>query len=178
MKRPAAFKGDWTLGEYVVAGVVAVVCVATFPFGLLWRQIRPHRTAPRAFPVSLPRPTHRQMASGALVTDLTVVRDALEGLTDPEFHALIVTTNESPQIAPGLLAWIKGACNWEVNRRTGRHNQLLPPDAAIDPTEDAVSIQAIYAMRASFASSDFAPAALKFFDVLLKLLTEAGRKQH
>ena len=41
-----------------------------------------------------------------------------------------------------------------------------------------MSIQAIYAMRASFASSDFAPAALKFFDVLLKLLTGAGRKQH
>ena len=117
------------------------------------------------------------MASGALVTDLTVVRDALEGLTDLELHALIVTINESSQIAPGLLTWIKGACDWEVNRRTGRHYQLLPPDAAIDPIEDAVSIQAIDAMRASFASSDFAPAVLKFFDVLLKLLTGAGRKQ-
>ena len=118
------------------------------------------------------------MGSGALVTDLTVVRDALEGLTDLELHALIVTTNESPQIAPGLLAWIKGACDWELNRRTVRNYQLLPPDAAIDPSEDAVSIQAIYAMRASFASSDFAPAALNFFDVLVELLTTGGDRKH
>ena len=28
MKRPAAFKGDWTLGEYVVAVVALVVLLA------------------------------------------------------------------------------------------------------------------------------------------------------
>jgi hypothetical protein len=36
-----------------------------------------------------------------------------------------------------------------------------------------VSIQATYAMRASFASSDLAPAALKYFDALVDLLTGA-----
>ena len=67
------------------------------------------------------------MGSGAPVTDLTVVRVALEGLTDPELYALIVTTNESPQIAPSLLAWIKGACDWEVNRRTGATTNCCRP---------------------------------------------------
>ena len=65
------------------------------------------------------------------MTDLTAVRGALEQLTDVELHALIVATNETPQIAPRLLAWIEGACDWEINRRVGRHYQLLPPEAAI-----------------------------------------------
>ena len=65
---------------------------------------------------------------------------------------------------------------WEFNRRVGREYDLLPPEVAIDPSEDAVSIEATNAMRESFASSGFAPAALKFFDALLKLLTGEGRK--
>ena len=95
--------------------------------------------------------------------NLRSIRTALEELTDVELHALIVATNDVPQIAPGLLAWIEGACDWEINRRVGRHYDLLPPEAAIDPTEDAVSIEATYAMRASFATGDLAPAALSSF---------------
>ena len=111
-----------------------------------------------------------------MMTNLTTVSDALAELTDIELHALIVTTNEVPQIATGLLAWIEGACDWELNRRAGRDYDLLPPDAAIDPSEDAVSIDATYAMRASCAASGFAPAVLKFFDALVELLTGAGER--
>src|SRR5262245_59009198 len=68
----------------------------------------------------------------------------------------------------------RGVHLWELNRRAGRDYDLLPPAAAIDPSEDAVSIEATYAMRASFAASGFAPAALKFFDALVELLTGAG----
>ena len=108
---------------------------------------------------------------------LVGVRDALAGLTDVELHALIVAINDVPQIAPGMLAWIEGACEWEIKRRVGRHYDLLPPQAAIDPTEDTLSIDAIYAMRASFAASDLAPAVLKFFDALAQFLAGGGRKR-
>jgi len=111
-----------------------------------------------------------------MAANLTPVKDTLEALTDIELRALIVASNEVPQIAPALLAWTEGACDWELNRRMGRNYDLQPPDAAMDPREDDVSIQAVYAMRESFASSGFAPAALKFFDALLELLTGAGRK--
>jgi hypothetical protein len=107
--------------------------------------------------------------------DLAAISDALAGLTDIELHALIIATNEAPPVAYGLLVWIEGACDWEINRRVGRIYDLLPPEA-IDPSEDAVSIDAIYAVRASFAASGFAPAALKFFDALVELLTGGGRK--
>ena len=54
---------------------------------------------------------------------------------------------------------------------------VVAAEAAIDPSDDEVSIYAVHAMRESFASSDFAPAALKFFDALLALLTGEGRRQ-
>lgn len=111
-------------------------------------------------------------------TNLMAIEEALAGLTDVELHALIVATNEAPRIAYGLLVWIERACDWELNRRAGHDYELLPPEAAIDPSEDAVSIQATYAMRASFASSDLAPATLKFFDALVRLLTAAGERKH
>ena len=109
-------------------------------------------------------------------TNLTSVSVALAELTDIELRALIVATNKAPPIAYGLLVWIEGACDWELNRRAGQDYDLLPPEAAIDPSEDAVSIEATYAMRASFAASGFAPAALNFFDALVELLTGAGKR--
>ena len=118
---------------------------------------------------------HSPRHTYVMTIDLTVVKNALEELTDIELQALATATDEAPQIAPGLIAWIDGACHWEMNRRTGRDYGLQPPEAATDPSEDAASINAVDAMRESFASSGFAPAALKFFDALLKLLS-GGRK--
>ena len=63
---------------------------------------------------------------------------ALAELSDAEIHALIAATNGVPPIAYGLLVWIEGACDWELNRRAGHDYELLPPEAAIDPSEDAV----------------------------------------
>jgi hypothetical protein len=108
--------------------------------------------------------------------DLHPIETALAALTDAELHAWIDATRGVPQIAPGLLAWIDGACKWELNRRAGREYELLPPEVAIDHSEDAVSIDATHAMRAMFGASGSAPAALKFFDALVALLTGGGRK--
>jgi hypothetical protein len=91
---------------------------------------------------------------------LAAVTDALSGLTDEELHALIIASNKAPKVAYGLLVWIEGACDWELNRRVGRDYELLPPEAAIDPKAYAVSIEARYAMRASFAGSELAPAGI------------------
>ena len=58
---------------------------------------------------------------------------ALPDLTDAELHALIAASNGVPPVAYGLLVWIEGACDWELNRRAGHDYELLPPEAAIDP---------------------------------------------
>ena len=109
-----------------------------------------------------------------MATDLTAIKAALAELTDAELHALIAATNGAPPIAYGLLVWIEGACDWELNRRAGHDYELLPPEAAIDPSEDAVSIDAAIAMRDQFAQDS--PAVRAFFDALVALLTGTGRK--
>jgi hypothetical protein len=67
---------------------------------------------------------------------------------------------------------------WELNRRNGLDYALQPPEAAIDPSEDAVSIDAAFAMRATFALDERAgdSAVLPLFDALAHLLTGGGRK--
>jgi len=42
---------------------------------------------------------------------------ALAERGDDELSALITTANSGPQTAPGLLAWIERAANWEQHRR-------------------------------------------------------------
>jgi hypothetical protein len=87
----------------------------------------------------------------AIDADLDPVATALAELRDAELRALIDATNGVPQVAPSLLAWIEGACDWELNRRADLDYQLQPPEAAIPPDEDAVSIDVALAMRATFA---------------------------
>jgi hypothetical protein len=78
-----------------------------------------------------------------------------------------------------LLAWIESACDWERNRRQGLGYPLRPPDAAIPPEEDAVSIDAAMTLRAQFARDgreDFG-AVILLFDAILGLLT-GGEHRH
>jgi hypothetical protein len=79
---------------------------------------------------------------------------------------LIDTTNGVPPTAAGLLACIEGACDWEVNCRAGLDYPLQPPEAAIPPAKDAISIDAAMAMRATFVQDSRAVLAL--FDALVE----------
>ena len=107
--------------------------------------------------------------------DLQQVVAALARLDDRELRALIDATNGVPQTAPGLLAWIEAACDWELNRRQGHDYALQPAEAAIPPEEDAVSIDAAIAMRATFAQDSTAVLAL--FGAIVGLLT-GGERRH
>lgn len=102
----------------------------------------------------------REAQNGALDADLTAINAALAELSDAELHALIAVTNGVPPVAYGLLVWIEGASAWELNRRAGHDYDLLPQGAAIVPPEDAVSIDAVLAMRATFAQDSSAVPVL------------------
>jgi hypothetical protein len=115
------------------------------------------------------------MQNNGMDTDLTAVKGALTGLSDTEARALIAATYGVPQIAPGLLAWIDSACDWELNRRGGFDYPLQPPEAAIDPSEDGVSISAAIVLHEHFAQDS--PGALAFFEALVELLT-GGKQKH
>jgi hypothetical protein len=106
-------------------------------------------------------------------TNLDPVIAALATLIDGELAALIDATNDVPQIAPGLLAWVEHACDWELNRRGGLDFPLLSPDAALDPSEDAVSIAAAVIIRAQFAQDDRTEACgvMMLFDAIIGVLS-------
>ena len=106
-------------------------------------------------------------------TDLQAVSSALAELTDSELHALIDAIKNVPQIAPGLLAWIEAACQWELNRRHGPDYALRPPWVAI-PGEAAASIYTVMTLRALFGQGAGGMHAL--FDALVALLTQGERK--
>src|SRR5437867_11555054 len=86
----------------------------------------------------------------SVASDLIPVAAALADLSDCELCALIDTTNNVPQIVPGLLAWIGHACDWELNRRACVDFPLRSPQMAIPPEEDALSIAAMMTLRMRF----------------------------
>ena len=94
------------------------------------------------------------------MTHLRHVEEALAGLTETELYALKLASDETPQVAPSLLAWIQGACDWELSRRCGFDYRLQPPEAAHDPSEDKVRVEAAYAIGASFAAATSRQARL------------------
>ena len=114
----------------------------------------------------------------SVASDLIPVAAALADLSDCELCALIDTTNNVPQIVPGLLAWIGHACDWELNRRACVDFPLRSPDVAIPLEEDALSIAAMMMMRARFnqeARTD-ASAVVALFDAMIGALTGGERK--
>ena len=107
-------------------------------------------------------------------TDLSRIKVALAVMSNAELDALIKATYKVEQIAPGLLAWLDSACVWQLQRRNGYHYELQPPEAAIPPEEDAISIDVVIALRDSFAKES--PAVRALFDALVDLLTGSGQR--
>ena len=107
-------------------------------------------------------------------TSLQPIVTALANLADSDLRGLVEASNDVEQIAPGLLAWLEAACDWELNRRQGVEYELQPPGAAIAPEDDEVSIGAAIALRTTFAGDSAAVHAL--FDALVKLLTGDARR--
>jgi hypothetical protein len=104
--------------------------------------------------------------------DLQSVVAALANLTDSELNALIDAIKNVPQVAPGFLAWLDAAFDWELHRRQGQDCAPRPPALAIAPEEDAASIYTVVTIRALFGEGVHRVRVL--FDALVGLLTGAG----
>jgi hypothetical protein len=109
-------------------------------------------------------------------TNLGPIQVALAVMSNAQLDALIDATYKVPQTAPCLLAWLDTACVWQLQRRNGYHYELQPPEAAIPPEEDAVSIEVVIALRDSFAKES--PAVRALFDALIALLTGGDEQKH
>jgi hypothetical protein len=106
--------------------------------------------------------------------DLQAVASAFADLTDSELTALIDAITSVPQIAPELLTWMGGACDWELNRRRGVQGPLQRPPAAALAAEDAIDIHPIITIPRLFSQRARSVHAL--FDALADLLIGGGHK--
>jgi len=84
--------------------------------------------------------------------DLTAIKAALADVNATQLTALITATNSIPP-HPRMVysSRSRGSATWDLNRRVGHDYELLPPEAAIDPSEDAISIDAAMVLRDQFA---------------------------
>jgi hypothetical protein len=93
--------------------------------------------------------------SGGLVDNLRMdspadVAVALATISDRDLRGLSAAIGGSPNIVPGLLAWLETAVDWEVNRRAGISYALLGPRAAIDDAELNASLMTLAVLVACF----------------------------
>lgn len=133
--------------------------------------------APSGPPARERHADHRRESQRIPMAALTSIVSALAELTDRELYALLVASNGVPKAAYALLVWIERASGWELNRRAGRHYDLLPPEGAIDPSEEAANIDAAHSLRAMFAASGSAPAVLRLFDVMVAVFVQFVRER-
>ena len=81
--------------------------------------------------------------------EFTKIRAALAAMTNGELGALQATAQNSPQMAPGLLAYLAHICDWELSRREGYEFALNgDPHAAIGREEFSVSFLTLTALSA------------------------------
>ena len=74
----------------------------------------------------------------------------LATIPERDLHGLGLAIDGSPNVVPGLLAWLEAAVDWEVNRRAGMFYPLLGPRAAIDDTETDASLMTLAILAACF----------------------------
>ncbi|MCC7327721.1 MAG: hypothetical protein IT521_13065 [Burkholderiales bacterium] len=93
-------------------------------------------------------------------------------LFDTELATLAAAADHAPQVAPSLLAWIERAAVWGPNRRAESDFSLQPPEAVVDPGEDAAVIADSITLRDIFAAD--APRTAAVLSALLDLRTGVG----
>lgn len=101
--------------------------------------------------------------------DLTA---ALAAISDGDLCGLSEAIAGSPNVVPGLLAWLEAAVDWEINRRDGAFYPLLGPRAAIDDTETDASLLALAIMAACFRNDgrSESKAVAEFLDLAASTL--------
>src|SRR5688572_29088970 len=92
---------------------------------------------------------------------------ALRQLTDSDLERLRAAADASPNVVPGLLAYLDHAGDWEQHRRRGVDFELQAPMAAIDDSENQAALLALCVLSARFRASGHDQSAV-LFDAIAK----------
>jgi hypothetical protein len=107
----------------------------------------------------------------ATITDIAA---ALAAIPERELRGLRVAINDSPNLVPGLQAWLEAAVDWELHRRTGFCYHLFGPIAAIDNTEYDASLASLAVLADRYRQGGRQDAGLvaDFLDLAAALLRD------
>ncbi len=89
------------------------------------------------------------VGSFEMTHSLALIRSALAAIPDPELGALLDATGHPQSIAPGLIAYLEHACDWEQSRRRGWNFALSGPLDAVDDDEIGASFIALAIIAAA-----------------------------
>lgn len=95
-------------------------------------------------------PSQRGLVDNLRMDSPSALTAVLATIPDRDLHGLGLAIDGSPNVVPGLLAWLDAAVHWEVNRRAGMFYPLLGPRAAIDDTETDASLITLAILAACF----------------------------
>ena len=109
----------------------------------------------------------------AMNTDLQQFAELLAELSDRELAALRNAADRSPQVVPGLLAWLEHAFGWEIDRRAGFDYRLAWPVEAIADEEVGASVAAARLLAEFFRGSGGSGAVVTVLERAI-LLIQAG----
>lgn len=102
------------------------------------------------------------------------VATALAVIREQGLRALRAEVSGSPDLKPGLVAWIEAAVDWELHRRRGFVYHLFGPHAAIDDTEAEASLVALAALAGRYRQDGHqgAERVADFLDLAAAMLSD------
>jgi hypothetical protein len=108
------------------------------------------------------------------MTTLKDIAAALAAIPERHLRQLWADVEGSPHLVPGLAAWLEGAVDWELHRRTGFCYHLFGPHAAIDNTEYDASLAALAVLAGRYRPGGRRDAGLvaDFLDLAATLLRD------
>jgi hypothetical protein len=97
------------------------------------------------------RPLVRGTMRGMAETD--GIATALGQLSDDDLERLRAAADSSPDIVPGLLAYLDHTGDWEQHRRRGVDFKLEGPMAALEDDQTEAALAALRVLSARFRAS-------------------------
>jgi hypothetical protein len=98
---------------------------------------------------------------------------ALSRLVDDDLVRLRAAADSSPNVVPGLLAYLDYAGDWEQHRRRGVDLEMLGPMAAVEDSEVEAALAALRVLSARFSSSGH-DAVASLFDAVADAIRRAA----
>jgi hypothetical protein len=82
-----------------------------------------------------------------------MIQKTLAALSGNDLAAIAAASYAEGAPSPGLMAWLEHLADWERHRRIAVELPLMPPEAAIDPSEADEAVATAIVLRDTFVGA-------------------------